>query len=131
MKRIVTTCLLCFLFVNMLCAQGIQNMEAKAKEMLEWIKQGEGEKFWNECSPEVQSQITPMMFAKMWRQLEGQVGKYESEGEMQTGIIGGIPVYYSELKFEHYTLRYTIVFNEEDFGLGIHSRSAHAPTVDY
>ena len=131
MKRIVTTCLLCFLFVNMLCAQGIQNMEAKAKEMLEWIKQGEGEKFWNECSPEVQSQITPMMFTKMWRQLEGQVGKFESEGEMQTGIIGGIPVYYSDLKFEHYTLRYTIVFNEEGLCSGIHFRPAPAPPVAY
>ena len=131
MKKCVISFLLCFLFVNVLCAQGVQDLSTKAKEMLEWIKLGEGEKFWKECTPELQNNLTPEMFSKMWKQLEGQLGKFESQGELQTSNVNGVAIYYSDLKFEKYTLRYTITFNDEGLCSGIHFKPAPAPQVVY
>ena len=129
-KNIILFFVIC-LFSSAIIAQDNMQPLQKAQQMLEWIKEGKGEDEWNMCTPEVQNHVTADAFSKMWRQLQSQVGKFESEGEWKTGDIGGMPIYYVDLKFANYTLQYVIVFNEDGLCSGIHFKPAPSQQMSY
>ena len=129
-KNIILFFVIC-LFSSAIIAQDNMQPLQKAQQMLEWIKEGKGEDVWNMCTPEVQNQVPADSFGKMWRQLQNQVGKFESEGEWKTGDIGGMPIYYVDLKFANYTLQYVIVFNEDGLCSGIHFKPAPSQQMSY
>ena len=131
MKRCVLMLFIASLFSSMLVAQVNADGLKKAQQMLEWTKAGEGENAWKECNSDVQSHVTAQAFSIMWRQLEAQVGKFESQGEWKTGDIGGSTIYYVDLKFANYTLQLVVVINEDGLCSGIHFKPAPAPEVSY
>ena len=131
MKRCVLMLFIASLFSSMLVAQVNADGLKKAQQMLEWIKAGDGENAWKECNSDVQSHVTAQAFSIMWRQLEAQVGKFESQGEWKTGDIGGSPIYYVDLKFANYTLQLVVVINEDGLCSGIHFKPAPAPQVSF
>ncbi len=131
MKKSVLIFLLVSLFTSAVAGQPRNETLQKAQQMLEWIKQGNGQEVWTNCTAEMKKQISVEMFNVMWKQLENQVGKFETQGEWSTGDISGTPINYVDLKFEKYTLRFVIVFNDEGLCSGLHFKPAPAPPVAY
>lgn len=64
-------------------------------------------------SEELQKQLSPEVFRGMLRQTERQFGKLLSQGEWQKESAQGITLYYSDLQFERYSLRFLLSFDAD------------------
>lgn len=75
---------------------------------------GQGDSIYAGLTKELQQKLSPAMFNDAFRQTEMQVGKFQSKGDWKVDTVQGVPVYYCDLKFEHYNLRFLVAFSEGD-----------------
>lgn len=64
-------------------------------------------------SAELREKMSPEAFKGMFRQTERQFGKLLSQGEWQKESAQGITLYYSDLQFERYSLRFLLSFDAD------------------
>lgn len=83
----------------------------RARKVYGQFVSGQGDSIYAELAQELQAKLSPAMFNNTFRQTEIQVGKLQSAGEWKTDTIQGELIYYSDLKFEHYNLRFLVAFN--------------------
>lgn len=122
MKKIGYAFISLFLLTLPLCAQ--QN-EQRAKELLEWVQSGKGDSVYIRLNDEAQRQTSPAMFNDVFRGLEAQLGVYQSQGEWKSETAAGTTVYYCDIQFEKYALRFLTAFDAD--GLANTIRFVPAP----
>lgn len=88
------------------------NMD-RARHVYELFIADQGDSIHALLSKELQEKLSPEVFKDMFRQSEKQFGKLQSKGEWQKESAQGITLYYSDLKFERYSLRLLLSFDAE------------------
>ncbi len=86
------------------------NME-RAKHVYELFVADQGDSIHALLNEELQKKLSPVIFKGMLSQSERQFGKLQSNGEWQKDVAQGITLYYSDLKFERYNLRFLLSFD--------------------
>lgn len=89
---------------------------AKAKQMLEWIIQGQGDSIHVHMAPHVRDKVKPQEASTMLGQLEMMAGKFQSAAdEWQTETReDGEMLYINELQFEATSLIFRLTLNKEE-----------------
>jgi hypothetical protein len=111
MKKIITVAFLIVLFIQF--PLSAQNNEQRSREIFDFVVAGKGDSVYVRMNKNVQAQITPILLGNTFNQLEQQFGKYLSKGEWQTEVISGITIYYCDVKFELYELRFMTAFDAD------------------
>lgn len=88
------------------------NMD-RARHVYELFIADQGDSIHALLSKELQEKLSPEVFKDMFRQSEKQFGKLQSKGEWQKESAQGITLYYSDLKFERYSLRFLLSFDAD------------------
>ena len=88
------------------------NMD-RAKHVYELFIADQGDSIHALLSKELQEKLSPEVFKDMFRQSEKQFGQLQSKGEWQKESAQGITLYYSDLKFERYSLRFLLSFDAD------------------
>lgn len=88
------------------------NMD-RAKHVYELFIADQGDSIHVLLSKELQEKLSPEVFKDMFKQSEKQFGKLQSKGEWQKESAQGITLYYSDLKFERYSLRFLLSFDAD------------------
>lgn len=88
------------------------NMD-RAKHVYELFITDQADSIHALLSEELQKQLSPEVFRGMLRQTERQFGKLLSQGEWQKESAQGIILYYSDLQFERYSLRFLLSFDAD------------------
>lgn len=88
------------------------NMD-RAKHVYELFITDQADSIHALLSEELQKQLSPEVFRGMLRQTERQFGKLLSQGEWQKESAQGITLYYSDLQFERYSLRFLLSFDAD------------------
>lgn len=88
------------------------NMD-RARHVYELFIADQGDSIHALLSKELQEKLSPEVFKDMFRQSEKQFGKLQSKGEWQKESAQGITLYYSDLKFERYSLRLLLSFDAD------------------
>lgn len=88
------------------------NMD-RAKHVYELFIRDQADSIHALLSEELQKQLSPEVFRGMLRQTERQFGKLLSQGEWQKESAQGITLYYSDLQFERYSLRFLLSFDAD------------------
>lgn len=88
------------------------NMD-RAKHVYELFVMNQGDSIHALLTKELQEKLSPEVFKDMFKQSERQFGKLQSKGEWQKETAEGITLYYSDLKFEHYSLRFLLSFDAD------------------
>ena len=88
------------------------NMD-RARHVYELFIADQGDSIHALLSKELQEKLSPEVFKDMFRQSEKQFGKLQSKGEWQKESAQGIILYYSDLKFERYSLRLLLSFDAD------------------
>lgn len=86
------------------------NMD-RARHVYELFIADQGDSIHALLSKELQEKLSPEVFKGMFRQSEKQFGKLQSKGEWRKESAQGITLYYSDLKFERYSLRLLLSFD--------------------
>lgn len=109
------------LFITAICILAITfNLQAqdnlgKAKQILEWVLAGQGDSIYANMADHIRDKIKPEDAGIIIRQLEMQVGKYQSAGEWKTEAAeDNNHVYLTELQFETMSLIFRLVLDEEE-----------------
>ncbi|KAA6311018.1 Esterase EstD, partial [termite gut metagenome] len=90
-----------------------QNNEQRSRELFDFVVAGKGDSIYVRMNRNVQAQITPIMLGDTFSQLKTQFGNYLSKGEWQTEVVSGVTVYYCDVKFERYELRFITAFDAD------------------
>ena len=61
----------------------------------------------------LQEKLSPEIFKDMFKQSEKQFGKLQAKGEWKQESAEGITLYYRDLKFERYSLRFLLSFDAD------------------
>ena len=81
---------------------------------------------------ELQEKLAPALFNDSFRQAEKMFGKSISKGEWKTDSAQGITIYYSDVEFERYNLRFLVAFDAdggaEHNPIGTCACCQHCPT---
>lgn len=88
------------------------NMD-RAKYVYELFVANQGDSIHALLSKELQEKLSPEVFKDMFKQSEMQFGKLQSKGEWQKETAQGITLYYCDLKFERYSLRFLLSFDAD------------------
>lgn len=88
------------------------NME-RAKHVYELFVTDQGDSIHTLLTKELQEKLSPAVFKDMFKQSERQFGKLQSKGEWQKDTAQGITLYYSDLNFERYSLRFLLSFDAD------------------
>lgn len=88
------------------------NMD-RAKHVYQLFVADQGDSIHALLTPELQEKLSPEVFKDMFRQTEKQFGKLQSKGEWQMESAEGITLYYCDLKFERYSLRFLLSFDAD------------------
>lgn len=110
-KIYVVIAFLLFLPITVLCAQD-QN-EQRARELLEFTLAGQGDSVHARLNSNIQEKMAPVVFSQTLEQLERQFGKYQSHGKWQTETAAGMTIYYADIQFEKYALRFMTAFDAD------------------
>ena len=86
---------------------------ARAQRIYEWLVANEADSIHAALNRELQAQLSPAVFKDMLPQVERQFGKLQSAGDWHTGEAGGYHLHYRDLKFERYTLRFLLSFDDD------------------
>lgn len=97
----------------------------RAQELLELTRKGEGDSIHVRMNDNIRKMISPQVFSDTFSKLEKQFGKYRSHGEWETDSAAGMTIYYTDVQFEKYELRFIVAF--DDNGLANTIRFAPAP----
>ncbi|KAA6336407.1 Esterase EstD [termite gut metagenome] len=111
MKKVITIALLMGLFIQF--PLFAQSNEQRSREIFDFVVAGKGDSVYVRTNKNVQAQIKPAMLGDTFNQLEKQFGKYVSKSEWQTEVVSGITIYYSDVKFELYELRFITAFDAD------------------
>ncbi|WP_294613988.1 alpha/beta fold hydrolase [uncultured Bacteroides sp.] len=88
------------------------NMD-RAKHVYELFVANQGDSIHALLTEELQDKLSPEVFKDMFKQSERQFGKLQSTGEWKKETAQGITLYYSDLKFERYSLRFLLSFDAD------------------
>ncbi|NDV81214.1 alpha/beta fold hydrolase [Bacteroides sp. 51] len=105
-----------------------QHMQC-AKELLEFTLAGQGDSVHVRLNEEVQKAVVPAVFSQTLQQLESQFGKYQSHGDWQTDTAGNITLYYTDVQFEKYALRFITAFDADGKANTIRFAPVPAPST--
>lgn len=90
-----------------------QENEAYARKLLDFIVAGQGDSVCVHLSDDVRAKVSPAMFTEVFAQLEKQFGKYHSKGEWKKDTSAGQVLYYCDVQFERYALRFLTAFEPD------------------
>ena len=84
---------------------------ARAQHIYELFVAGQGDSIHAALNRELQEKLAPALFNDSFRQAEKMFGKSISKGEWKTDSAQGITIYYSDVEFERYNLRFLVAFD--------------------
>ena len=82
----------------------------RAQHIYELFVVGQGDSIHAALNRELQKKLAPALFNDSFRQAEKMFGKSISKGEWKTDSAQGITIYYSDVEFERYNLRFLVAF---------------------
>lgn len=88
------------------------NMD-RAKHVYELFVANQGDSIHALLTEELQDKLSPEVFRNLLKQSEKQFGKLQSQEEWKKETAQGITFYYSDLKFERYSLRFLLSFDAD------------------
>ncbi len=100
-------------FASLLNAQLADSGQQQAQQVFEWVREAKGDSVWNQCAPSVQKMVAFQTFDGIWKSLTTQFGAFVSQGEWRSDNVSGSFVYYCNVKFEKYLLRFNVVFDKD------------------
>ena len=86
---------------------------ARAQHIYELFVAGQGDSIHAALNKELQGKLAPALFSDSFRQAEKMFGKPVSKGEWKADSSQGIAVYYSDVAFERYNLRFLVAFDAD------------------
>jgi pimeloyl-ACP methyl ester carboxylesterase len=86
---------------------------ARSERAYQFCIAGEGDSIHAMLNKELQEKLSPAVFKGTLRQVERQVGKLQSRGAWQKDSAQGITLYYCDVKFEHFTMRFFTSFDAD------------------
>ncbi|AVM53721.1 hypothetical protein JN06_00283 [Bacteroides zoogleoformans] len=94
------------------CVVHAQNSHiVRAQRIYELFAAGQGDSVHAALNKELQAKLSPADFNDTFRQTEKTFGPLQSKGDWQTDAIQGAAVYYRDLMFERYSLRFILAFD--------------------
>lgn len=90
-----------------------QENEVCARKLLDFIVAGQGDSVFVHLSDDIRSKVSPAMFSEIFTQLEKQFGKYQSNSEWKKDVANGQVLYYCDVRFERYALRFLTAFESD------------------
>lgn len=88
------------------------NME-RSKRVYELFVADQGDSIYAMFSEPLQKKLSPAVFKDMFKSLEKQFGKLQSQGEWDKDSAEGISIYHRDLKFERYELRLMLSYEAD------------------
>ena len=88
------------------------NMD-RAKHVYELFVADQGDSIHALLNKNLQEKLSPEIFKDMFKQSEKQFGKLQAKGEWKQESAEGITLYYRDLKFERYSLRFLLSFDAD------------------
>lgn len=88
------------------------NMD-RAKHVYDLFVANQGDSIHALLTKELQAKLSPAVFKDLLGQTERQFGKLQSQGEWQKETAQGVTIYYSDLAFERYKLRFMVCFEAD------------------
>lgn len=85
----------------------------RAKHVYELFVANRGDSIHALLTKELQEKLSPLVFKDLLGQTERQFGKLQSKGEWQKESAEGVTIYYSDLTFERYELRFLVCFEAD------------------
>lgn len=85
----------------------------RAQRIYEQFVAGRGDSIHAALNKELQAELSPVVFNDTFRQTEKTFGKLQSEGDWHTDSVQGVTVYYRDLVFERYSLRFILAFDAD------------------
>lgn len=85
----------------------------RAKHVYELFAANRGDSIHALLTKELQEKLSPLVFKDLLGQTERQFGKLQSKGEWQKESAEGVTIYYSDLTFERYELRFLVCFEAD------------------
>ena len=123
----------CLLLAGILAGHAVvyaqQDNGTRAQRIYEWLVANEADSIHAALNRELQAQLAPAVFKDMLPQVERQFGKLQSAGDWHTGEAGGYHLHYRDLKFERYTLRFLLSFDDDGSLNTIRLMPAPAPAA--
>lgn len=105
-------CLLWLLLAATPVLQAQDRMQ-QASELLDRLIAGKGDSVYVHLDDNIRKMLSVEMLNGLFKQLEQQVGKYQSHGEWKNEQINGMTIYYCDAKFERIPLRFLTAFNPD------------------
>lgn len=88
------------------------NME-RSKRVYELFVADQGDSIYAMFSEPLQKKFSPAVFKDMFKSVENQFGKLQSQGEWNKDSAENITLYYRDLKFERYELRFMLSYEAD------------------
>lgn len=105
--------LLVLLLYHVASAFAQENHFARAERVYALFVDNQGDSIHALLSKKLQGELSPVVFKDMFLQTERQFGKLQSAGEWQKEDAQGITLYYRDLVFERYSLRFLLSFDAD------------------
>lgn len=86
---------------------------ARAERAYDFFAAGQGDSLYTMFNKDLKANLSPALFNNLFSQTESQVGKFQSRGEWQTTDAQGVKLYYSDLKFQNFGLRFLLAFDAD------------------
>lgn len=103
-----------WLFLCSVCSAFAQDANIlRAERIYQWFAAGQGDSIHAALNKELQEKLSPAVFNDSYRQTERMFGKAVSKGEWKTDSAQGLTIYYSDMKFERYNLRFLVSFDAD------------------
>lgn len=85
----------------------------RAQKVYDFLVGGQGDSIYVNLTKELQAQLSPAVFNETFDKTEQQFGKLQSKGEWQKEVVQGHSLYYADMKFERYNLRFLVSFDKD------------------
>lgn len=86
---------------------------ARAQHIYEWFAAGQGDSIHAALNSDLQAKLAPAVFNDIFRQTERTFGKLKSKSDWKAESVSGITIYYCDLEFERYSLRFLLAFDAD------------------
>lgn len=90
-----------------------QSPLTRAQQLYSFVLAGQGDSIHVRLADNLREKIAPVVFSDTFRSLEKQFGKVRSTGEWKTDTIGGMTIYYCDVTFDKYAMRFTTAFDAD------------------
>ncbi len=85
----------------------------RAQKVYDFFVGGQGDSIYVNLTKELQAQLSAALFNETFDKTEQQFGKLQSKGEWQKEVVQGYSLYYADMKFERYNLRFLVSFDKD------------------